>query len=149
MVCPRHGARTDSTLVWRRVQVMDSEEVQGKDPLADTSSYVPSTSIWSRQKKSFGLQDDTIFRQAWVLQLERSYHQRQVIVPPHVAPTRALTLFTNPTFLAQLVKAIVDTINSTSALIAPVAPVVTVPTDNMVTVVWIVKSIREMRCDVD
>lgn len=81
-----------------------------------------------------------------MLQLERSYHQKQVIVPPHVAPTRAPTLFTNPTFLAQLVKAIVDTINSTSAL---VAPVVTVPTDNVVTLVRIVKSIREMGYDVD
>jgi hypothetical protein len=84
-----------------------------------------------------------------VLQLERSYHQKQVIVPPHVAPTRAHTLFTNPTFLAQLVKAIFDTINSTSALITLVAPVVTVPTDNVVTLVRIVKSIREMGYDVD
>jgi len=48
MVCPRHGARTNSTSVWRRVQVMDSEEVQEEDPLVDTASHVPLTCIWSR-----------------------------------------------------------------------------------------------------
>jgi hypothetical protein len=57
------------------------------------------------------------------------------------------TPFIDPAFVAQLVKIIVDTKNNVLAPIAQVvsaAPIVTTPTNNVVALVRIMKSIREM-----
>ena len=149
MVHTIHSVRTDSFSVWR-VQSMDSKEVQGQDPRENTTSHVLSISIQLRQVKLFGLLDDTTSRQTGVSQPNRLDHQRQAIMPPPMAPIRASSSFTDPTFLAQLVKAVVDAMNSASTPTTPamlINLVVMIPTDNVVILVRIVKSMREMRCE--
>lgn len=71
-------------------------------------------------------------------------------MPPPMAPIRAFSSFTDPTFLAQLVKAVVDAMNSASTPTTPamlINLVVMKPTDNVVILVRIMKSMREMRCE--
>ena len=72
--------------------------------------------------------------------LERSYHQGQAVVPPPVALVEAPTPYVDPTLLTKLMRATIKGITSVSA------PIVTTPTNNVIALVWIVKSMREMGC---
>ena len=135
------------------------EERQGEDPLEDTASHMPLEPQQSRLGESTGLIRDTDLRQTEGLQLEGSDQQRQEVVPPVMAPTTTPapaavpTLHVDPSFIAQIVRAVIEAMPGASAPTIPIAPAVqTAPAamtkaDNVVTLVRIVKSMRELRCE--
>jgi hypothetical protein len=131
------------------------EERQGEDPLEDTASHMPLEPQQSRLGESTGLIRDTDLRQTEGLQLEGSYQQRQEVVPPATTPAPATvpTLHVDPLFIAQIVKAVIEAMPGASAPTIPVAPAVqtapaaTKKADNVVTLVRIVKSMRELGCE--
>jgi len=61
--------------------------------------------------------------------------------PPPIALVGAPAPYVDPTLLAKLVRATIKGITSVSA------PIATTPTDNVVVLVWIIKSLREMGCE--
>jgi len=79
-------------------------------------------------------------------------------VPPAMAPDMTPapiavpTLHADPLFIAQIVKAVIEAIPGASAPTIPIAsavqttPAATKKADNMVTLVRIVKSMRELGC---
>lgn len=62
-------------------------------------------------------------------------------MPPLVAPIGAPSLYVDPALAAQLVRATTKGITSVSA------PITTTHIDDVVALVWIVKSMREMSCE--
>jgi hypothetical protein len=62
MVRTRQRARTDPSLVRGSDQGPYYESDPDWDPLADTSSHVPATSVHSKRGKSVRLQDDSVSR---------------------------------------------------------------------------------------
>jgi len=131
------------------------EERQGKDPLEETASHMPLEPQQSRLGESIGLIRDTDLRQTEGLQLEGSDQQRQEVVPPATTPAPAAvpTLHVDPLFIAQIVRAVIEAMPGASAPTIPVAPAVqaapaaTTKADNVVTLVRIVKSMRELGCE--
>jgi hypothetical protein len=131
------------------------EERQGDDPLEDTASHMPLEPQQSRLGESTGLIRDTDLRQTEGLQLEGSDQQRQEVVPPATTPAPAAvpTLHVDPLFIAQIVRAVIEAMPGASAPTIPVAPAVqavpaaTTKADNVVTLVRIVKSMRELGCE--
>jgi hypothetical protein len=135
------------------------KERQGDDPLEDTASHMPLEPQQSRLGESTGLIHDTNLRQTEGLQLEGSDQQRQEVVPPVIAPasTPALaavpTPHVDPLFIAQIVRAVIEAMPGALAPTIPISPVVqAAPTamtkaDNVVILVRIVKSMRELGCE--
>jgi hypothetical protein len=64
MVRTRQGARTDPSPVWESDQSFQNESDPDWDPLADTSSHIPATSVYFEAGESVRLQDDSLSRQA-------------------------------------------------------------------------------------
>jgi len=130
------------------------EERQGEDPLEDTASHMPLEPQQSRLGESTGLIRDTDLRQTEGLQLEGLDQQRQEVVPlvmaPATTPAPAAvpTLHVNPLFIAQIVRAGIEAMLGASALTIPIALAVqAAKADNVVTLVQIVKSMRELGCE--
>jgi len=76
-------------------------------------------------------------------------------MPPAMAPapTAVPTLHVDPLFIAHIVRAVIEAMPGASTLTIPIAPAVqaasaaTTKADNVVTLVRIVKSIRELGCE--
>jgi len=66
MVRTRQGARTDPSPVRGSDQSFRNESDPDGDPLADTSSHIPATSVYSEGGESVRLRDDSLSRQAKV-----------------------------------------------------------------------------------
>jgi hypothetical protein len=64
MVRRRQGARTDPSPVRGSDQSFRNESDPDWDPLADTSSHIPVTSVYSEAGELVRLQDDSLSRQA-------------------------------------------------------------------------------------
>ena len=105
--------------------------------------------------ESIGLIRDTDLRQTEGLQLEDSDQQRQGVAPPATTLTLATvpTLHADPLFIAQIVRAVIVAMPGGSAPTIPIAPTVqatpmaTIKADSVVTLVRIVKSMRELGCE--
>jgi hypothetical protein len=70
--------------------------------------------------------------------------------PPVTVPTIVPSPYTDPGFLAQIVRAVIESMSHLSAPAAPVpqtTPVATTSTDSVVALVRTVKSMREMGCE--
>jgi len=127
--------------------------------LEDTASHIPLEPQQSRVEDSTRLIRDTDMRQTEGLQLEGSDQQRQEVVPPAMAPTTTPapavvpTLHVDPLFTAQIVRAVIEAMSGASAPTIPIAPAVqaapatTTKAENVVTLVRIVKNIRELGCE--
>jgi hypothetical protein len=73
-----------------------------------------------------------------VLQVERTTRQERTAAPPPAAPIGALALYADLTFIAQIIRVVMETIGSARTHVAPTvqpALVVTTPTDNVVILV--------------
>jgi len=88
-----------------------------------------------------------IFRQVGVAYPEGLGYQGQTILPLLLASTRAFTPHVDLIFLTQIVKEVVVSMFSTTVSAAPITPIVLAPTNYMVTLVRLFKSIREMSCE--
>jgi hypothetical protein len=64
MVRTRQGARTDPSPVRGSDQSFCNESDPDWDPLANTSSHIPATSVYSERGESVRLRDDSLSRQA-------------------------------------------------------------------------------------
>jgi hypothetical protein len=81
MVRTRKGAKTDPSLVRGSDQSFCNESDPDWDPLADTSSHIPATSVYSDRGKLVRLRDDSLSRQADVSMLEVSDRLGEIIYP--------------------------------------------------------------------
>jgi hypothetical protein len=75
MVRTKQGARIDPSPVRGSDQSLPYESDIDWDPLADTSSHVPATSVYSKRDKSVRLQDDSVSHQVEVSMPEVSDRQ--------------------------------------------------------------------------
>jgi hypothetical protein len=104
---------------------------------------VLAPSFQSRYEGSSGLRDDIASRQARVSQLKGSNYQGQTTIPPPISFTGTSAPHVDSVFLKHIIKVVVVGMFSATASGAPTTPT---PTDSMVTLVWIVKNMREMGC---
>jgi len=81
MVRTRQGARTDPSPVRGSDQSFQNESDPDWDPLADTSSHILATSVYSEGGKSVRLRDDSLSRQADVSMPEVSDRRGEIIYP--------------------------------------------------------------------
>jgi len=71
-------------------------------------------------------------------------------VPPPAPPVAAPAPYTDPIFLAQVVRAVIESMSGTTVLVAPApppAPITLVSSDNITVLVRIVKNMRELGCE--
>jgi len=79
--------------------------------------------------------------------------QGETDVPPLVAPMIVVALYAYLVFIVQIIRAVMENMsnssNSTTLVASTVPPVliITTPTDNVVTLVWIVRSLRDIGRD--
>jgi len=96
----------------------------------------------------------SVKRRDWDIDIEESQGEDPLantvsLTPSLVAPMKAPALYVEPTLIAPLVKAVIKNIHDaststpTTAIAMPPAPVITIPIDNMVALVRIVKCMRE------
>ena len=139
MVRTRQGARTDPSPVRGSDQSLHYESDPDWDPMADTSSHVHATSVYSKRDESVRLRDDSVSHQAGVSMSEVSDRQGGDHVPPLVAPTAVSNPFLDPTFMDHMVRAVV-------ARMAVGASGTALRSGGVVTIVQWVKGMREMGC---
>jgi hypothetical protein len=139
MVRTRQGARTDPSPVRGSDQSLNYESDPDWDPLADTSSHVPATSVNSKRGKSRRLRDDSLSHQADVSMPEVSDRQGGDNIPPPVAPVDWSNPFLDPAFMDHIVRAI-------AVGMATGASSTTLRSGGVVTIVQWVKGMREMGC---
>jgi hypothetical protein len=71
-------------------------------------------------------------------------------VPPPAPPVAAPAPYTDPIFLAQVVRAVIESMSGTTVPVAPApppAPITLVSSDNITVLVRIVKNMRELGCE--
>jgi hypothetical protein len=71
MVRIRHGTWMDPSSMQKRIHNVNLEESQGDNLLANIASHMSLAAFQSRQKESFGLQNDTASRETGVSHLKR------------------------------------------------------------------------------
>jgi hypothetical protein len=140
MVRTRQRARTDPSLVRASDQSFHNKSDPDWDPLADTSSHIPATSVYSEGGESMRLRDDSLFRQADVCIYARGIKQTGGDnIPPLVAPVAGSNPFSDPAFMEQIVRAIVAGMVAGASNTTPRA-------GGVVIIVQWVKGMREMGC---
>ena len=139
MVRTRQGARTDPSPVRGSDQSLHYESDPDWDPMADTSSHVHATSVYSKRDESVRLRDDSVSHQVGVSISKVSDRQGGDHVPPLVAPTTVSNPFLDPAFMDHLVRAVVARMAAGASGTAP-------RSGGVVTIVQWVKGMREMGC---
>ena len=81
IVRTRQVAKTDPFLVRGSDQSLRYESDPDWDPLTDTCSHVPATSVYSEGGESVGLRDDSLSRQAGVTMPDASDIWGEIIYP--------------------------------------------------------------------
>jgi hypothetical protein len=111
-----------------------------EDPLEDTASHVPLVSLQQNIGGSVRLQAEEGPRQVNALPPEGLGQQGHGGVPPQAPPVAAPAPYTNPIFLAQVVRVVIESMSGT-------APVTLVSSDNITVLVRTVKNMRELGCE--
>lgn len=131
---------TNPSIAKGRVRVTGSKSRQGEDHLEDVASYIPSVPHQLRLGESSRMQGDANSRHARVSQPMRFCQQGHKVATPASTPAPCA----NPAFFAQIARVVIEGKSSASTLSALVA---TKLIDNIVTLVKIIQSIREMHCE--
>jgi len=139
MVRTRQGARTDPSPVWGSDQSFQNESDPDWDPLADTSSHIPATSVYSKAGESVRLRANSLSHQVNVSMLEVSEKQGEDNIPPPVEPVAGSNPFSDPAFMEHIVRAVAVGMVAGASGTAP-------RTGGIVTIVHWVKGMREMGC---
>jgi hypothetical protein len=126
MVRTRQGARTDPSPVRGSDQSFRNESDPDWDPLADTSSHILATSVYSEASESVRLRDDSL-----------SCQVDGDNIPPPVEPVVGSNPFSDPAFIEHIVRAVVAGMVTGVSGTAP-------RSGGVVTIVQWVKGMREM-----
>jgi hypothetical protein len=137
MVRTRQGARTDPFQVRGSDQSFRNESDPDWDPLADTSSHIPATSVYLERGESVRLRDDLFSRQVDVSMPEVSDRQGGDNIPPLVAPVAGSNPFLDLAFIEHIVRAVAAGMVARASSTAP-------RSGGVVTIVQWVKGMREM-----
>jgi hypothetical protein len=119
MVRTRQGARTDPSPVPGSDQSFRNESDPDWDPLADTSSHIPATSVYSERGKSVKLRDDLLSRQADVSMPEVLDKHGGNNIPLLVAPVAGSNPFSDLAFMEHIVRAVVAGMAAGASSTAP------------------------------
>ena len=137
MVRTRQEAIADSSPVRDEHLVETGDRGLERDPLVDTTSFVPAGSVQSGQGESSGLRDEPRRFDG-----DGQGTQPPPTVAPAVAPAAppgvAPPPYPDPAYFAQLVRAVMTEM---------AGPLSTTLRDNVVTLVRWVKSLRELGCE--
>jgi hypothetical protein len=139
MVRTRQGARIDPSPVRGSDQSFRNESDPDWDPLADTSSHIPATSMYFEASESVRLQDDSLSRQADVSMPEVSDRRGGDNIPPPVEPVAGSNPFSDHAFMEHIVRAVAAEMVVGASGTAP-------RLGGVVTIVQWVKGMREMGC---
>jgi len=139
MVRTRQGARTDPSSVRGSDQSFRNESDPYWDPLVDTSSHIPATSVYSERDELVKLRDDSLSCQIDVSMPEVSDRQGGDNIPPLVASVAGSNPFLDPAFMEYIVRAVAI------GMVAG-ASSTTLRSEGVVTIVQWVKGMKEMGC---
>jgi len=106
MVRRRQGTRTDPFPVRGSDQSLHYKSDPDWDPLTDTSSHVPTMSLYFEKGESVRLRDDSLSRQAGVIMPDVSDIRWGDNIPPSVAPIVGLNPFLDPASMDHIVRAV-------------------------------------------
>ena len=123
--------------------------------MEDTASHAPVVSTQEGHEESTGPQIGQAPRQTGDVQPTMSAPRERVEEPPQTTPTGSSVSYVDPMLLAQLVKAVMKVMANAATPMpapppAPIIPTVseaTTATNDVVYLVCLVKSMREMGCE--
>ena len=139
MVRTRQGARTNPSPVRGSDPSFHNESDLDWDPLADTSTHIPTAPVDSEGDETVRLQDDSLSHQADVSMPEVSARQGGDNIPPPVTPVAGSNPFLDPAFMEHIVRVV-------AAGMVAGASNTTPRSGGVVTIVQWVKGMREMGC---
>ncbi|XP_061947386.1 uncharacterized protein LOC133670792 [Populus nigra] len=152
MVRTHQEIRTDLSSAGRGNRNIDFSEGQEESPLEDTASHAPVVSTQAGHEELSGPQIRQASRQIGDVRPTMSAPGERVEEPPQTTPAGPSVSYVDPMLLAQLVKAVMEGMaNAATPMPAP-APAPIIPTvseavtatNNVVQLVRLVKSMREM-----
>ena len=155
MVRTRQEIRTDLSFAGRGNRNIDFSEGQEESPLEDTASHASVVSTHARHEELSGPQIRQASRQTGDVRPTMSAPGERVEEPPQTTPAGPSVSYVDPMLLAQLVKAVMEGMANAATPIpapppAPIIPTVSeaaTATNDVVQLVRLVKSMREMGCE--
>jgi len=155
MVRTRQEIRTDLSSAGRGNRDVDFSEGQEESPLEDTASHALVVSTQVGHEELTGPQIRQAPRQTGDVQPTMSAPRKQVEVPSQTTPTGPSVSYVDSMLLAQIVKAIMEGMANAATPMpasppAPIIPTVleaATTTNDVVHLVCLVKSMREMGCE--
>ena len=155
MVRTRQEIRTDLSSIGRGNRNIDFSEGQEESPLEDTASHIPIVSTQAGHEESSGPQIRQAPRQTGDVRPTMSAPQERVEEPLQTTPTGPSVSYVDPMLLAQLVKAVMEGMANVATPmpappLAPIIPTIleaATATNEVVQLVCLVKSMREMGCE--
>jgi len=155
MVRTRQEIRTDLSSAGRGNRNIDFFEGQEESPLEDTASHAPVVSTQAGHEELSGPQIRQASRQNRDVRPTMSAPGEQVEEPPHTTHAGPSVFYVDPMLLAQLVKAVMEGMANAATPMpapAPASIILTVleavtATNDVVQLVRLVKSMREMGCE--
>jgi hypothetical protein len=155
MVRTRQEIRTDLSSAGRGNRDIDFFEGQEESPLKDTTSHSPVVSTQAGHEESTGPQVRQVPRQTRDVRLTVSAPRERVEEPHQTTLARPSISYVDPMLLAQLVKIVMESMaNAATPMPAPpLTPIIQniseadTTTNDVVHLVRLVKSMREMGCE--
>jgi len=155
MVRTRQEIRRNLSSVGRGNRNIDFSEGQEESPLEDIASDAPVVSTQAGHEESSGPQIREAPRQTEDVRPTTSAPRERVEEAPQTTPAGPSVSYVDPMLLAQLVKAVMEGMANAATSMpapppAPIIPTVSeaaTTTNDMVQLVRLVKSMREMGCE--
>jgi hypothetical protein len=157
MVCTRQEIRTDLSSTGRGDKDIDFYEGQEESPLEDTASHAPAISTQAGHEESTGPQVRQAPGKTGDVRPTVSTPREQAEEPPQTTPAGPSVSYVDSMLLAQLVKAVMEGMANVATPMPAPPPAHIIQTvseaaratDNMVHLVRLAKSMREMGCEQD
>ena len=153
MVRTRQGTRTEPPSFERRGGNQGTQGWQDEDPLDDTASHAPMMLPELLQEETGAAGEGGRPNQTEEVPPVATGQQERSEAQPSTIPTGVAPQYVDPGFLVQIVKAVMEGMAGSATQTTPttqvplVAPATNVTMDNVVPLVRLVKSMREMGCE--
>ena len=153
MVRTRQGTRTEPPSFERRGRNQGAQGWQDEDPLDDTASHAPMMLPELLQGETGAAGEGARPNQTEGVPPVATGQQERSEAQPSTIPTGVAPQYVDPGFLVQIVKAVMEGMAGSATQTTPttqvplVAPATNVTMDNVVPLVRLVKSMREMGCE--
>eukprot|EP00258_Populus_trichocarpa_P032172 XP_024448191.1 uncharacterized protein LOC112325619 [Populus trichocarpa] len=153
MVRTRQGTRTEPPSLERRGGNQGAQGWQDEDPLDDTTSHAPIIPPETLQGEAAVAGEGQRPNQTEGVPLVAAEQQERSEAQPSTIPTGVPPQYVDAGLLVQIVKAVMEGMTGSATQTTPTtqipqaAPMTSMTTDNVVPLVRLVKSMREMGCE--